>query len=170
MRNSTFSAVFRRVHVNTTLSSLSTEDLHRFFRNFIGEFVPTCPPEILKNWGETVHERCFPLGIKYSHNRHGQAVPYEAHLQLSCAVSQRSKFGARLAMPRAELKLGCFRAASYRSQIRPSIFSRLPACPRGDGPKRQSLTLSDVRISIWSTSTGPCSKLIASRQTLCPTA
>ena len=35
---------------------------------------------------------------------------------------------------------------------------------------RRSLTLSDVRISIWSTSTGSCSNLIARRQTLCPTA
>ena len=52
MRNSTFAAVFRRVAVDIMLSSLSTEDLHRFFCHFIGEFVPSCPPEMLKNWAE----------------------------------------------------------------------------------------------------------------------
>ena len=52
MQNPTFAAVFRRVAVTTTLSSLSTDDLQRFFWHFIGEFVPTCPPEILQNWAE----------------------------------------------------------------------------------------------------------------------
>ena len=52
MRHPTFAAVFRRVAVDIMLSSLSTEDLHRFFCHFIGEFVPSCPPEMLKNWAE----------------------------------------------------------------------------------------------------------------------
>ena len=52
MRHPTFAAVFRRVAVDIMLSSLSTEDLHRFFCHFIGEFVPSCPPEMLNNWAE----------------------------------------------------------------------------------------------------------------------
>ena len=52
MRHPTFAAVFRRVAVDIMLSSLSTEDLQRFFCHFINEFVPTCPPERLQNWAE----------------------------------------------------------------------------------------------------------------------
>jgi len=52
MQNSTFAAVFRRVAVTTTLSSLSTEDLQRFFCHFLGDFVQTCPPDMLQHWAE----------------------------------------------------------------------------------------------------------------------
>ena len=52
MRNARFAAVFRRVAVTTTLSSLSTQDLHRFFCHFISEFVPGCPQGTLQKWAE----------------------------------------------------------------------------------------------------------------------
>ena len=62
MRNLKFAAVFRRVAVTTTLSSLSTEDIQHFFCHFIGEFVPTCPREILKHWADVFTSDVSPWG------------------------------------------------------------------------------------------------------------
>jgi hypothetical protein len=70
MQDPAFAAVFRRVAVTTKLTWLTTDNVKDFFKGFLRDFVPDCPPEEMENHAKKFVQVDSPWnGGQASHGR-----------------------------------------------------------------------------------------------------